>query len=169
MSTQLSNLKLSLQQRSPSEVLPSGLVKVETLPDSNVAGLEQIFITMTAEERRKVRRRLIFSDGVEIGLALPTGTVLIPNTVLYKTFTKAYLVEAALEHVLVIHPKSLIEAAKIAHFIGNLHRDIDVQKESIVILYEPALEIRLQKFGYHVARDYRPFMGLPTGTDAHSV
>lgn len=166
---QLSNLKRSLQQRASSEVLPSGLVRVEALPDGDVVGLEQILVTMTAEERRKVRRRLIFSDGVEIGLALPTGTALTSGMVLHKTSAKAYVVEAALEHVLVIQPKSLTEAAKIAHFIGNLHRDIDVQEEKIVVLYEPALEIRLQKLGYNVTRDHHPFLGRPTGADAHSI
>lgn len=166
---QLSNLKLSLQQRASSEMLPSELVKVEVLPDSNVAGLEQIPVIMTAEERRKVRRRLVFSDGVEIGLVLPTGTVLMPGVVVYKTNARAYIVEAALEQVLVIQPKNLGEAAKIAHFIGNLHRDIDVQDEVVVTLYEPALEIRLQKLGYSVSRDSRPFMGRPTGSDAHTL
>jgi urease accessory protein len=165
---QLSNLKLSLQQHSSSETLPSGLVKVEKLPNSDVTGLEQIPVMMTAEERRKVRKRLLFPDGVEIGLALPTGTVLTPGTVLYKT-SKAYVVEAALEHVLVIQPKNLTEVAKVAHFVGNLHRDIDMQDEAILVLYEPALEIRLQKLGYSVAQDQRPFMGRPTGGDAHSV
>jgi urease accessory protein len=151
------------------EMLPSGLVRVEVLPDGDVTGLEPITITMTAEERRKVRRRLRLPDGVEIGLALSTGTVLTPGTVLYKTSTKAYVVEAALEHVLIVQPKNLSEAAKIAHFIGNLHRDIDVQDEAIIVLYEPALEIRLQKLGYSVTRDHRPFMGRPPGEDAHNV
>ncbi len=166
---QLSNLKLSLQQRQSSEVLLPELIKVEASPSSDVDGLELILITMTAEDRRKVRRRLIFSDGVEIALALPTGTALTPGTVLYKTSTTAYLVEAALEHVLVIELKGLTDAAKIAHFIGNLHRDIDMQEENIVVLYEPALEIRLQKLGYKVSRDQRAFMGRPTGAEAHSL
>jgi urease accessory protein len=166
---QLSNLKLPLQQRPSSEGLLSGLVRIETLSDSDIAGLEQIVVPMTAEERRKVRRRLVLPDGVEIGLALFTGSMLTPGTVLYKTATKAYVVEAALEQVLAIKPRSLTETAKIAHFMGNLHRDIDIQYENIVVLYEPALEIRLQKLGYEIARDQRPFMGRPTGSDAHNL
>jgi urease accessory protein len=166
----LTNLNLNLTDgHSRAEPLAATLVKVEVLPDQDSQDLQIIPVVMTAEERRKVRRRLVFSDGVEIGLTLPTGTVLTPNTIIYKTFTKAYIIEAALEHVLVIQPQNLTEAAKIAHFVGNLHRDMDVQNDAIVMLYEPALEIRLQKLGYRVARDHCPFMGRPTGADAHSV
>lgn len=166
----LTNLNLKLgDSNTRAEPLTATLEKVAVLPEQTTTGLTLIFVIMTAEERRRVRRRLIFSDSVEIGLALPTGTVLTPSTVLYKTSTKAYVVEAAFEQVLVVQPKNLGEAAKIAHFIGNLHRDIDMQNDAIIVLYEPAIEIRLQKLGYSVARDQRPFMGRPTGGDAHTV
>jgi urease accessory protein len=166
----LTNLNLKLADGHPrAEPLAPTFAKVEVLLDQDSEGLQTIPVIMTAEERRKVRRRLVFSDGVEIGLALPTGTVLVPGVVVYKTNARAYIVEAALEQVLVIQPRTLLEAAKIAHFIGNLHRDIDVQNENIVALYEPALEIRLQKLGYDVTRDSRPFMGRPTGSDVHTL
>lgn len=165
----LTNLNLKLNDGpTRAEPLAATLEKVETLPEQNTTGLTIIPIIMTAEERRRVRRRLIFLDGVEVGLALPTGTVLVQGTVIYKNLHHAYVVEAALEQVLVITPEDLIQAAKIAHFVGNLHRDIDMQGENIVVLYEPALEIRLQKLGYRVARDQRPFMGRPTGSEAHN-
>jgi urease accessory protein len=95
--------------------------------------------------------------------------VLMPGTILYRTEINAYIVEAALEQVLVIQPRTLSEAARIAHFVGNLHRDIDMQGDEIVVLYEGALEIRLQKLGFAVSRDSRPFMGRPTGGDAHTL
>ena len=162
------NLQLATGQ-SRAEPFTATLEKIETLPEQNAKDLQIIPVVMNAEERRKVRRRVTFLDGVEIGLALPTGTVLIPGTIVYKTSAKAYIVEAALERVLVVRPKGLVESAKIAHFIGNLHRDIDMQADELVVLYEPALEIRLQKLGYTVSRDDRVFMGRPTGSDAHQL
>lgn len=165
----LTNLHLKLDGHPRAEPLATTLEKVEVLPNQNLENLQSIPVVMNAEERRKVRRRLVFSDKVEIGLALPTGTVLMPGTILYKTNINAYVVEAALEQVLVIKPKTLSEAAKIAHFVGNLHRDIDMQGDEIVVLYEPALEIRLQRLGYRVTRDSRPFMGRPTESDAHAL
>jgi urease accessory protein len=166
----LTNLNLKLNDgHTRAEPLMATLEKVEMLPEQTTTGLTLISVVMTAEERRKVRRRLIFSDGIEIGLALPTGTVLLPDTVIYKTTQNAYVVEAALEQVLIVQPKNLSEAARVAHFIGNLHRDIAMQDGAIVVLYEPALEIRLQKLGYNVTRDHRPFMGRPTGAEAHVV
>jgi urease accessory protein len=167
---ELTNLNLKLTDGvSHSETLAPMLVRIENLPEQRVAGLSIIHVVMNAEERRKIRRRLVFSDGIEIGMALPTGTILNSGMVIYRTDTSAYVVEAALEQVLVIKPKNLTEAARIAHFIGNLHRDVDIQNEMIVVLYEPALEIRLQKLGYGVTRNNRPFMGRPTGNDAHSL
>jgi urease accessory protein len=166
----LTNLNLKLgDSYSRTEPVPARLEKVEALPDQHADGLQIVPVVMTAEERRKIRRRLVFSDGVEIGLAFPTGTVLLPGTILHRTLFNVYRVEAALEPVLVITPETVAEAAKIAHFIGNLHRDIDVQDEAIVVLYEPALEIRLQKLGYAVVRENRIFMGRPTGSDAHTA
>lgn len=165
---ELKNLNLSLNGGNARESLPPNLIKIERLWTGSVAGLEPVYITLTAEERQRVRRRIVL-DGLAFGLALPTGTFLKAGDVLYATSTKAFIVEAALEQVLVIEPRDKLEAAKVAHFIGNLHRDIDVLDDCILVLYERALEIRLQKFGYHVTRGQRPFMGRPTGSDAHSV
>jgi urease accessory protein len=165
---ELKNLNLFLNHDYSREPLPSSLVKIERLWTGSIEGLEPVRITMTAEERHRVRRRILL-DGVEFGLALPTGTFLKAGNILYATSTKAFIVEAALEQVLVLEPRNKLEAAKVAHFIGNLHRDIDVQQECILVLYESALEIRLQKFGYAVTRDQRPFMGRPTGNDAHKL
>jgi urease accessory protein len=165
---ELKNLNLSLNQGQTSEPLPERLIRIEQLWTGSLEGLEQIAVIMTAEERHRVRRRIMLA-GLEFGLALPTGTFLKAGDILYATTTKAFVVEAALEQVLVIKPKNTVEAAKAAHFIGNLHRDIDVLHDYILVLYEPALEIRLQKLGFIVIKDKRPFMGRPTGSEAHTL
>jgi urease accessory protein len=165
----LEGLNLSLTQQVVAEPLPSSLVKIEALWSGNVERLSVVPVVMTCEERHRVRRRIRLPDGLEIGLALPTGAFLKPDDVLFATTQKFYRVEAALEDVLIIEPKNLREAAKVAHFIGNLHRDIEVGENTISVLYEPALEIRLQKLGFSVIKDKRPFMGRPTGGDAHKV
>ena len=148
---------------------PVPALLLEDLPPQERAGLRIVAVTMTAEERRKVRRRLTLAADLEIGLALPTGTVLDPGTVLFRDGGRAFVVEAAAEEVLVIAPRTAEEGVRVAHLLGNLHRDIDTASGDIAILYEAAIELLLRRRGYHVARARRPFLGRPTGSEAHRV
>jgi urease accessory protein len=166
---ELKGLNVSLSQGVVAEPIPRGLIKIEQLWASNVEELRCISVVMICEERHRVRRRIKFSDGLEVALALSTGTFLKPGDVLFATTEKFYSVEAALEDVLIIQPKTMLEAARAGHFIGNLHRDIEVTENAVAVLYEPALEIRLQKLGFIVIKDKRPFMGRPTGSEAHKL
>ncbi|MHA0043795.1 urease accessory protein UreE [Deinococcus sp. PEB2-63] len=87
-----------------------------------VAG-EVVPVPMTATHRR-VRRRLRAPDGVELLLALPTGTVLTPGSLLEVRGGVSYVVGAAPEDVAVIRPSDMPEAAALGHAVGNLHRDL---------------------------------------------
>ncbi|GGN46995.1 metal ABC transporter permease [Deinococcus daejeonensis] len=88
-----------------------------------VAG-EVVTVPMTAIHRRRVRRRLRAPDGVELLLALPTGTVLTPGTLLEVRGGVSYVVGAAPEDVAVIRPSDMPEAAALGHAVGNLRRDL---------------------------------------------
>jgi urease accessory protein len=131
-------------------------------------GAETIIrVPMTADDRRKVRRRLEAPDGTAIGLELPTGTVLRPGQVLHATGQRVYVVDAAPEDVLVLLPRDPREAARIGHLIGNLHRDIDLDGEGIAVLWDPVLEGRLRRAGLIMERVRRPFHGNPPGAHGH--
>ena len=81
---------------------------------------------MSAHDRRRVRRLVEAPDGAVLALELPTGTVLHPGQLLHHDAEAAYVVAAADEDVLVVRPRDIAEAARVAHLIGNLHRDIHV-------------------------------------------
>lgn len=141
---------------------------VSTLPHLHrFTGLEVIEIPMTSEDRRRVRRRLSAPDGHEFALELPTGTVLAVGQAIYQGNGTVYVVAAAPEEVLIIHPRSLPEAAFTGHLIGNLHRDIDIVGESIIALWNEPLEARLQKAGLPYERSLRSFNGRPAGEHSH--
>lgn len=153
--------------------MPSSLIRIQSLPPiKDNAGLEIIELPMTSEDRQRVRRRLKASDGQELALMLPTGTTLRIGNALYRNAQKAYVVTAAPEDVLVVKPKSLLEAARIGHLIGNMHRDIDVVKGEddgdVVTLWMEPLEAQFKKAGFVVTRERRPFKGNPPGEHAHS-
>ena len=131
------------------------------------AGVSVVELPMSAHDRRRVRRLLTASDGAVFALELPTGTVLHPGQLLYQDGEAAYVVTAADEDVLVIRPRDVAEAARVAHMIGNLHRDIDVEDEEIVTFDDPTLADRLVKGGIQVERARRPFRGRAPGEHAH--
>lgn len=128
---------------------------------------ETLRLPMTAADRVRVRRRVTAPDGEEIALALPTGVKLWPGQVLATMPGKVYVVAAAPEEVLVIRPRNLREAAEAGHFIGNMHRDIDLQGEGIAALCDEALETRMERAGFTFTRERRPFLGGPVGEHSH--
>jgi len=122
-------------------------------------GLQVVDIPMTAEERSRVRRRVVAPDGRVLLLALPTGTLLRPGQVLAVQEGVAYRVTAAEEDVLVVYPRDLEEAVRIGHFFGNLHRDIEVQDGAVVVPWDGVLLHRARQMGWQAEQDRRPFHG----------
>lgn len=126
-----------------------------------------IEIAMTAHDRRRVRRLIEAPDGVRFPLELPTGTVLHPGQILHRDGSRAYIVAAAPEDVIVARPAGIAEAARVGHLIGNLHRDLEADGEEVVALADPALAERLRRAGVAFVEDRRPFHGRPPGEHAH--
>ena len=130
-------------------------------------GVRIVELAMTAHDRRRVRRIVKAPDGAQLALELPTGTVLHPGQLLHHDADAAYVVAAAEEDVLVIWPADIAEAARIAHLIGNLHRDIHVDGDTIVTLADDPLAARIAKEGVRFDRTQRPFYGRSQGEHAH--
>ena len=126
-----------------------------------------IEISMTAADRRRVRRLILAPDGIQFPLELPTGSVLQPGQVLHRTGERAYVVAAAAEDVVVARPRSLAEAARLGHVIGNMHRDIDAHGEEVVALADSALVNRLRRAGVPFTEERRAFHGRAPGEHAH--
>ena len=114
---------------------------------------------MTAVDRRRVRRRLIAPNGAELLLAFPTGTLLTPGSLLAELDGVAYLVAAAPEDVAAVSPRSVAEAAAVAHAVGNLHRDFVQDGEAFLVLWDAPMELLLTRLGVPFARETRPFYG----------
>jgi urease accessory protein len=163
----LTGLKLELGAKVDAAEVGVGfdhdLIRIESLPSSSRNDLEIINLEMTCADRRRVRRRIIAQDGLELGLALPTGTVLEPGTILYANETRAYVVTAALEEVILIQARDWSEGARIAHQIGNLHRDIQTLEHfEMLALWDAPLELLLLRLGANFERTVRPFLGRPS-------
>jgi len=91
----------------------------------------------------------------------------MPGQIVYEDASRTFVVAAADEDVLVIEPRDLAEAARVAHLIGNLHRDIEVTPTEIVALSDRTLAERLARVGVTVRPARRPFHGRAPGDHAH--
>ena len=148
----------------PEPPIPIRILHLDAEPP---AGLPIVELPMSAHDRRRVRRLVEAPDGVVLALELPTGTILHPGQLLHHDAEAAYVVSAADEEVLVVRPRDVAEAARVAHLIGNMHRDIHVEEGEIVALADDALIERIRKMGAAVERVRRPFHGRAPGEHAH--
>ena len=144
--------------------IPIRLLHVHAEPP---AGLPVVELPMTAHDRRRVRRLVEAPDGVVLALELPTGTILHPGQLLHHDAEAAYVVSAADEEVLVVRPRDIAEAARVAHLIGNMHRDIHIAANEIVALADDTLTDRIAKTGAAFERTRRPFHGRAPGEHSH--
>ncbi len=145
----IANLRLPLLPAAPTE------------PDAPTT----VHLPMTALDRRRVRRRLTAPDGTELLLAFPTGTYLAPGTLLERRGEVAYVVSAASEDVAVLRPLDTAQAVKVAHAVGNLHRDLVEDSGAYLALWDAPLELLLTRLGVPFTREFRPFLGRPSWAD----
>jgi urease accessory protein len=144
--------------------LPGQSADAEPPADGSVRIVE---LPMTAHDRRRVRRIVEASDGTRLALELATGTVLSPGQVVHRDATRAYVIAAAPEEVIVARPRTLEEAARLGHLIGNLHRDLEADGDLVVALADAALSDRLRRAGVPFVVERRAFRGRAPGEHAH--
>ncbi len=158
--TKISGLKrpiLGLEQEQVKPIHSVNLISANLISANLI-----VYVFMTAVDRRRVRRRVLASDGTELKLAFPTGTVLIQGSLLDTIAGVDYVVQAAAEDVAVIRPRNMAETAKIAHAIGNLHRDFVEDGDVFLVLWDAPIELLLTRLSVPFSREQRPFYGRPS-------
>jgi urease accessory protein len=135
----------------------------QILLNADVNGKNKDVIILDWEERRKSRQRVISKGGIEIGIALPTGTILYNGDILYKDDTTYIEVEAKKEDIILIKHKDLVASSNIAYEIGNKHLPAAINKDGIFMLYSPQTEAWLNKKGTEYYRIKTIFEPLTQG------
>jgi len=133
-------------------------------PDG-LAGKERDCLRLTSEQRRWVRGRLTTAAGREVGLALPTGTVLAPDAVLWVDENWFLAVEAAPEPVLRVTPPDAPTAIRYAFEVGNRHFPLALDGADLLVPDDSAMVQLLDRLGASWHRDTAVFR--PVGR-AHS-
>ena len=104
-------------------------------------------LVLTWEQRRWVRGRFTTDKGRKIGLALPTGTTLAPDAILWVDQDWYLRVEAATESVLEIFPSDYAEAVKIAFEVGNRHFPLAMQGDKLLVPDDKAMVRLMDRLG----------------------
>jgi urease accessory protein len=131
--------------------------------DAELRGLARDTLVLTAEERRWGRRRVKTSAGRELVLALPTGSVLTPDDILYIGTGWYVAIEAAAEPVLAVTPRSRDEALRVAFEVGNRHFTLAIDGERLLVPDDTAMEQLLVRLDVPWRRDHAVFVPVGAG------
>ena len=126
-------------------------------------GLERDVLVLTAEERRWGRRRARTAAGRELALALPTGSVLAAGEVLHVDRDWYVVVEAAMEAVLAVEPRSSEEGLRLAFEVGNRHFTLAWDGARALLPDDPAMEQLLRRMDLPFDRTRAVFVPLGRG------
>jgi len=108
---------------------------------------EEDKLILTWEQRRWVRGRFITAKGRKIGVALPTGTTLAPDSILWIGSDWYLRIEAATESVLEILPRDYEQAVKIAFEVGNRHFPLAIQESKLFVPDDTAMVRLMERLG----------------------
>jgi urease accessory protein UreE len=143
------------------------MIVIAGLPEAapgELAGFEADAVELTAEERRRARRRVVSRAGRVFTLALPTGEALAPGRVLYVGPGWYVTVEAAPEALLAVSPRTPREGLRVALEVGRLHAALSVGPGRLLVPDEPAVERLLRRLGVPWARSREPFLPVAAGS-----
>jgi urease accessory protein len=131
--------------------------------DHELANRQRDSLVLTAEERRWARRRVRTQGGRELALALPTGTRLRPGEIIVVAPAWYVTVEAAVEPVIAIAPRSRDEALRIAFEVGNRHFTLAIEGDELLVPDDPAMRQLLERLGVEWRGERAPFVPIGAG------
>jgi urease accessory protein len=143
-------------------------VVVITAPHLHVApsaleGKERDTLSLTWEERRWTRRRVVTTRGREVGLALPTGSLLQPGDVVALEADWYLEIEGKPELVLAVTPRDRDEAIRVAFDVGNRHFPVAISGDDLLVPDDTAMEQLLTRLGVTWTRRSEVFAPLGGG------
>jgi urease accessory protein len=132
---------------------------------ASLAGKARDTLRLTWEERRWTRKKMVTTDGREIALALPTGTVLEPGDVLAVEADWYLVVEGRPEPVLVLFPENYEAAVRIAFDVGNRHFSLGADGDTLLVPDDTAMESLVTRLGVRWERREMLYSPLHGGGD----
>lgn len=114
-------------------------------------------VVLDFQHRQKHRFLTTLSDGRELGVHLPRGTVLADGDVLRTEDGEAFLVRAADEDVSVAETSDALLLTRIAYHLGNRHVALQIEPGRVSYLHDHVLDDMVQRLGAKVSFRSSPF------------
>jgi len=118
---------------------------------------EEDKLVLAWEERRWARGRFTTANGRKISIALPTGSMLQPDAILWIADDWYLRIEAAAESVLEIFPADHNHAVKIAYEVGNRHFPLAQCENKLLVPDDKAMTRLMERLGARWERTQRAF------------
>jgi urease accessory protein len=120
---------------------------ISSVSPGDLLAKEEDKLVLAWEQRRWMRGRFTTAKGRKIGVALPTGTTLAPDAILWVGLNWYLKVEAAAEPLLEVSASGCQHAIKIAFEVGNLHFPLAVQESKILVPDDTAMVRLMDRLG----------------------
>jgi len=141
---------------------------VDHLPtDPPPSSSSRELLVLTWEERAKTHQRVTTQAGRDIGIKLPTGSQLLPGTVVYVGDHFHVEVAAACEDVWLIRTADTRALLRIAYEIGNRHFPIDIGDNAVAVLYDHTLAELWERLRIVAQRVRQPFLSAQRPAHHH--
>ena len=143
------------------------MLVVDRLPQAvsreDLEGKEADKVVLTWEQRRWTRGRLVTASGREVAIALETGSVLEPGSILCVEPNWYLVVEAAKERTLAISPPNQDAALRVAFEVGNRHFPLAIDGASLLVPDDTAMIQLLARLGVPWERRIGVFAPIGSG------
>ncbi len=112
---------------------------IDSLTDADIRGKEEDTLALPWERRRWIRGKFTSTKGREVALALPTGTPLLPGTIVLVERDWYLRVEGLPEPLIAVTAKNYGDAIRLAFEIGNRHFPLALDGETVLVPDDPAM------------------------------
>jgi urease accessory protein UreE len=112
---------------------------IDALAGADLRGKEEDTLALAWEQRRWIRGKFTTTKGRQVALALPTGTPLVPGTVILIEEDWYLRAEAVAEPLIAVTPKDHEEAIRLAFEIGNLHFPLAIEDGALLVPDDAAM------------------------------
>lgn len=128
-------------------------------------------LSLTAEERTRVRHRFETPDGQVVYLRLPRGSVLHDGDLLRsQTDDVTIRIIAKPEPVLTVTSQTSLDLLRASYHLGNRHVPLEIAPDYLRLSPDPVLRAMIEQLGLAVTEETAPFspeMGAYGGGHSH--
>lgn len=128
-------------------------------------------LSLTAEERTRVRHRFETPDGGVVYLRLPRGSVLHDGDLLRsQTNDVTIRIAAKPEPILTVTSQTPLDLLRASYHLGNRHVPLEIAPDYLRLSPDPVLRAMLEQLGLAVREETAPFfpeMGAYGGGGNH--